>query len=147
MPDDKPGKKENPFEHPGDGTGWMAGLVVPQTTWAVLILAFLAGLLAELPIFNIVTDWLLIAPIGLYTFLFVGLCTSIHGFLIASARVHYSGTLYEAKFDVPNPGHGVPLLLRFFKGKELNKNLERFVFVIMAILFYAVMISITLQPK
>ncbi|MDG6924352.1 MAG: hypothetical protein JRN67_13805 [Nitrososphaerota archaeon] len=91
------------FNDPQTALGFIAVYVQVQTTWAVLILAFLAGLLAELSAldrirlsFSFGIDLLV-----LYELLLAGLCYTIDRFLVATSVVNKGKALFKEKHGEP----------------------------------------------
>lgn len=109
-----------------------------QTTWAVLILAFLAGLLAELGVLRLTNLALpfLVAPIILYQLLLAGLCISTDRFLTATSVVERGKKLFREK-------HGEPIGWKLweifeswlFKNGDIRRMVELVLIVLAIILF------------
>jgi hypothetical protein len=135
------------FDRPELGLAFISNYAQTQTTWAVLILAFLAGLLAELslndPINSVPTLLDQLAPILLYELLLFGLYYSIDRFLIATSVTKKAITLFGKKHVHPFPWQHSKLQDWMFKNDDdtiIESRKNRF-FAVMFIIFEIVLLS------
>jgi hypothetical protein len=116
-----------------------------QTTWAVLILAFLAGLVSFLAVIRPWQGVWSIAPIVLYALLLFGLGYSAHRFLIATAYVKQEVERFGKRYSLPFKWKTAFYDSRQFKHSmdnvEINEQTEITVLAVTFILF-----ALTLIP-